>query len=197
MRKYLLPVLVLLSFIACKNEKQDQYEALRKSFFLFKSDFVGEFDFYYIVIPIQYQNEKIFISTTSVLLYEDLGVYILDFNSFGLAVYEQYQKGQPLMVNEYVYDKNKEDAIVEDPQLKSIYNAFGIEGVIDDFLNKKKITFNSKFNYLVYLCWQHDIFVINREADDSFSRVKISFSGNLPDKYGSGVSVEQDLVYEK
>ncbi|MGL5787900.1 MAG: hypothetical protein ACRCX4_13955 [Bacteroidales bacterium] len=197
MKKYLLLALVLLSFIACKNEKQKQYEAIRKSFFLFKSNFASDMTSKHIIVLIQFQENKIFISTTTGTLYANLGVDVIDFKNFGLALYEQSQKGKPLMINEYVYDKNKEYAIVEDVQLKSIYNTFGIEGVIDDFLNKKKIIFDSRFNYLVYLCWQHDIFVTTSGADDYFSRIKTTFSGNIPDKYGNSASVEQDLTYEK
>lgn len=197
MKKYLLLALVLLSLIACKNEKQKQYEAIRKSFFLFKSNFASDMTSKHIIVLIQFQENKIFISTTTGTLYANLGVDVIDFKNFGLALYEQSQKGKPLMINEYVYDKNKEYAIVEDVQLKSIYNTFGIEGVIDDFLNKKKIIFDSRFNYLVYLCWQHDIFVTTSGADDYFSRIKTTFLGNIPDKYGNSASVEQDLTYEK
>lgn len=191
MKKLIVTILVLICGISCKDLKKEQIEGIRRSFFSHNPDFITDtFVFYDIIIPVQYKNDKMYICTTMEYLFCQVGVEIIDFDTFWKSVYSIYKSGKSLPVSSDVYEDLKISSIKSDPVFASIYNQNGIEGVIDYFLGRKRLFENSAKDFFVYLCWQHDVFVVTVYRPETGVWVTY-LSGNLPEKYGREVSVTQ------
>lgn len=193
MKNNIILILALFCVISCKNGTQDKYEPIRKSFFSYYSGFT-DYSKDYIILPIKYLNNEFLVCTSTQSLYENLGIDIIGFDEFWPIIYKRYQDDGYISVNEAVYEKFKAYSRVEEiSSLKSIYDKSGIEGVIRNFMKIQNINIY-QLHYFVYLCWQHNIFVNGYIRSDSFSRIELTLSGNLPEKYGSKITVLQDLV---
>lgn len=193
MKNIIISLLMVFCTISCKNGTQDKYEPIRKSFFSYYNDFTN-YSVDYIVLPIKYLDDEFIVCTSTQSLYKHLGIDIIEFDEFWQIIYKRYQDDGYLSVNEVVYERFKAYSRVQEiSSFKSIYDKSGIEGVIGNFMRIQNINIDQLY-YFVYLCWINDIFVQGFSESYIDSRIELTLSGNLPEKYGSKITVLQDLV---
>lgn len=193
MKNIIISLLIVFCAISCKKGTQDKYESIRKSFFSNYNDFTN-YSEDYIILPIKYLNHEFLVCTSTQSLYDNLGIDIIGFDKFWPIIYKRYQDDGYLSVNEAVYEKFKAYSRVEEiSSLKLIYDKSGIDGVLKNFMKIQNINIY-QLHYFVYLCWENDIFVHGFSESYIDSRIELTLSGNLPEKYGSKITVLQDLV---
>lgn len=155
-------ILILLSLISCKTEKeQDLYNVIVYD----PKNNLYNYQEVPIIIPIYNNKDSVYCCSSPIEFYNNLGVYIIDYECFTKKLYNCIIDNEYIQVSDSFFAslKKRSHIIIEDPQVKKIYQEEGIDGVIKKYVNKYgEISYEdhslSTIYYIYYLCFINNIY---------------------------------------
>lgn len=112
-----------------------------------------------IFVPILFEGDTLLYHRDLRLMYEsDLGLRIIDGDTFGELLYEHYINNIPIEVSENFIKSGKEHIVTKVPWIDSLYQSSGIEGLLNEVYASDINTYcMPDFNYIAYLLWENNI----------------------------------------
>lgn len=155
-------ILILLSLISCKTDnEQDLYKVI---VYDYKNNLYNRYNVP-IIIPIYNNEDSVYCCSTSKGFYDNSGIYIINYEDFTKKLYHYIVNNKHIQVSDSFFESLKEKSriIIEDPQVKKIYQEEGIDGVIKKYVNKYgEISYEdhslSTIYYIYYLCFINNIY---------------------------------------
>lgn len=127
-----------------------------------------------------YQNDTMACCCPVGQLFEQLNVYILDIDSFVSKAYNQTKDGYPIQVSPELFSALYPNKVNKDEELRLIYDQTGVDGIVRKLATRSIRDWEEndyeKFKYIVYICWQHNLFFYC-QTDDETLRFKWYVSG--------------------
>ena len=121
---------------------------------------------------IGYQSDTIICCASLGLLYEKMNVKVFDEDTFIKRVYGNEKSGASIQVSPELFSYMYEYKVGVDEEIKSTYDRDGIYGVVSYLATRpirdwEKNNYE-KFKYIVYLCWQNNLFLYEHLNDEVF-----------------------------
>lgn len=150
----LLVVIVLWGFMACSI---DQFP---KEKYFFDIEYEGDIDF--ICIPIEYNSQTYILCTSKGYLYDLLNIKICSKENFMKLCYQSLKKDEPIIVDSVAFLQIRNDLYnpnIPIPEEWEIYKNTQIACDTLHTLFLRKEWTDPRIEYLIYKCWEQDIFV--------------------------------------
>lgn len=133
----------------------------------------------YVCIPVKYTVESRMDSSIvccdAKMLSKACGVNIRnkeEHYNHGMVLFEACKKNTAVHISEKTLNKISNNIVREIPDIQSLYDRQGLSGLLGNVkeTNMYKLYRNdrAKFNYIAYLLWQNDIFMIKHNFSKTF-----------------------------
>lgn len=119
---------------------------------------------------IGYQNDTMLCCCPIGTLYERMNVFIEDECTFIDRAYNMLKSGGSIQVSPELYSDLYSYKVSVDAEINSIYKRDGIFGIISLLATRSIRDWEKneyeRFKYIVYLCWQNDLFFYDYTQDE-------------------------------
>lgn len=146
--------IILVGFVACSSFQSPKEE------YFFDTEHEGDIDF--ICIHIQYNSQTYILCADKGYLYNLLNIKICSKARFLKLCYQSLKKGEPIIVDSAVFcqmQNNLYNPNVPIPEEWEIYENTQIMCDTLHTLFLRKEWRDPRIEYLIYKCWERDIFV--------------------------------------
>ena len=136
-------------------------------------------------------------------LYEKMDLKVFSEDSVMNILFNHCMQNEPIPVSSDLYKVWMQNKVIEDDDLRSLYGDKGIDGILEILSSKEMFYWDrddyERFKYIIYLCWDHDIFFTDYMSDEAPNEMWfISGNTGLIEKYYNEGNKEQwHYVLEK
>ena len=188
--KKLAPVVFITVLMLSCQSRNEMYRSPKYHHIMNANNKEG---YTFCIIPVAsllYDGKKYFRDTMTCCypvedLYCHLNIKYTSKKSFARAIFEHTYLDIPINISPELFADLRDDIIVVDDDIHTIYQKEGIEGVLV-LLSTKEIFYwyykdYERFKYIAYLCWKNDIFFFDNvltETEEVNIPEKFDITGN-------------------
>ena len=146
--------IMLMNFMACSPFRSPQKE------YFFCVEYEGDINF--ICIPIQYDSQTYVLCASKGYLYDLLNVKICNKENFMKLCYQALEKEEPIIVDSIAFSQMQNDLYNPNIPIPKEWKIYENTQIICDSLHAlflRKEWRDPRVKYLIYQCWERDIFV--------------------------------------
>lgn len=160
-KHHVMVILLLLSFclmVSCKKEIKE-ISLLRESL-INGNAYCGPVSLYPLKLCCKDTKDTIWNIIIADELYKRLNILFCDYDSFAELLADRVEKDGYLMVDSACFALYRQDTIVKNAMIDSIYQKEGVHGILENYVTQNGEMAASTFQqleYLVFLLYQHRI----------------------------------------